>query len=103
MVLFSCYLDQHCKRNHSILFVVFDQGETESDSGAATFCKKPCGSEAFVKKMADYTGGGSIQSAIILNCILNFDSNADTQIISKSSENYFSASSEIVSGYSAGM
>lgn len=78
-------------QNHSILFVAFDRSETFDVQQGHAVCNKSCGSTAFVSDINAVIPHGSVKTAIIMDCISNFNLDANSQkIYEKPIKDYFS-------------
>jgi len=80
-----------CVQNHSILFVAFDRSETFDVQQGHAVCNKSCGSTAFVSNINTVIPHGSVKIAVIMDCISNFNLDADSQrIYEQPIKDYFS-------------
>lgn len=79
-----------CVQNHSILFVAFDRSETFDVQQGHAVCNKSCGSKAFVADMNTVIQRDSVKIAIIMDCISNFNQDANSQIYQQPIKDYFS-------------
>jgi len=80
-----------CVQNHSILFVAFDRSETFDVQQGHAVCSKSCGSTAFVNNINTVILHGSVKIAVIMDCISNFNLDANSQRIYKQPiKDYFS-------------
>ena len=79
-------------QNHSILFVAFDRSETFDVQQGHAVCNKSCGSAAFVSKINTVIPQGSVKTAIIMDCISNFNLDVNSQkIYEQPIKDYFSS------------
>lgn len=81
-----------CVQNHSILFVAFDRSETLDVQQGHAVCNNSCGSTAFVSNINTVIPHGSVKTAIIMDCISNFNLDVDSQkIYEQPIKDYFSS------------
>ena len=75
----------NCSRDHTILFAAFDLEESQPTSGCSGQCSCPsgkCGSGFFVQNFTQHLNntGAGFQGALILETILNYDNENNSQI-----------------------
>lgn len=81
-----------CAQNHSILFVAFDRSETFDVQQGHAVCNKSCGSQAFARDINTVVQHGSVKIAIIMDCISNYNPDADAQkVYEQPIKDYFSS------------